>query len=257
LEALDEHDLSFEPTSDVEDEEARLWREFKTDASVDARARLFTRHLDFAMRLAKRHYLDRRSGDIELADLRQLASAGLLEAIDHFDPDRGVPFRGYARRRIAGSILDGISHMSELREQLSFQKRARRERVKSLVSGEMSASSVMDALGALVDIAAGLAIGFMIEGATGDDGAVEIDPAPSAYESLEWKQTLKGLMAEIDALPEKEQFIVREHYLSGLAFDQIGQALGLSKGRISQLHRAAIGRLRDRLAKGEPFFVKK
>ena len=113
-------------------DEAALWQAVRSKASPPARERLFSLYSDFAGRIARRHFMDRRTGDIQQDDLRQLAYAGLLEAIDRFDPDRGIPFRGYAARRISGSILDGLAKMSEVREQISFRNRARAERVRSL-----------------------------------------------------------------------------------------------------------------------------
>ena len=62
----------------------------------------------FARMIAARHFRGRRTGDIEFAELSQLAFIGLLEAIDHYDPAVGVPFRRYAGRRISGAMLDGL-----------------------------------------------------------------------------------------------------------------------------------------------------
>ena len=85
------------------DEEAGLWADLRGHRSAAARERLFTLHFPFARQMAKRHFFDRTGGDIEFADLCQLASAGLLESIDRFDPAAAVPFRAYAARRITGA----------------------------------------------------------------------------------------------------------------------------------------------------------
>ena len=119
------------PPSEDGGGEAALWREFKATGSNLVRQKLFDLHIAFARQIAAKHFLDRKSGDIEFSDLSQLAYTGLLEALDRFDPARGVPFRPYARRRISGSILDGLVHMSELREQMSFRQRARKERLSA------------------------------------------------------------------------------------------------------------------------------
>ena len=86
--------------SESREDEAALWREYATGGSASARQKLFDLHHAFARRIAVKHFLDRKSGDIELADLCQLAFTGLLEALDRYDPDRGIPFRGFARRRM-------------------------------------------------------------------------------------------------------------------------------------------------------------
>src|SRR5205814_8931097 len=136
-----------------------LWAELRQTGSTDARERLFAMHAGFARKIAARHRID-RSGDIEMMDLRQLAYAGLLEAIDRYDPHKGAPFRVYAARRITGSVLDGIAKASEMREQISLRKRLRRERVHSL-AGSARKPSGADAMQALAEIAIGLALGFM------------------------------------------------------------------------------------------------
>jgi RNA polymerase sigma factor for flagellar operon FliA len=234
------------------DEEAELWLRVRT-GSAEAREAMFDRHAGFARQIAARQYRDRTRGDLELFELRQLAYAGLLEAIDRFDPDRGVPFRGYASRRITGSVLDGIAQASEVREQVAFKGRLRAERVRSLAPEDVDAMGASDAMQALAELAAGLAIGFLLDGGltAGEEAA---DPAPSAYESLAWRETVQGLRAAMDDLPEKEQLIIRQHYLHGVAFELIARLLGLSKGRVSQLHKAAIERLRKRLG-SRPEFV--
>ncbi len=207
--------------------------------------------------MAKRHFFDRPGGDIELPDLHQLASAGLLEAIDRYDPDLGAPFRAYAARRISGSVLDGIAKMNEVRGQISFRNRMRRERARSLIVQNADTGSAGEAAKALTELTVGLALGFMLESA----GLAAVDDQPdnraTAYDSLAWKQTVNLLDAELAQLPEREQTIIRQHYIDGLTFDQIGALLGISRGRVSQLHRAALEGLRRRLPHSGDFHLER
>jgi RNA polymerase sigma factor for flagellar operon FliA len=237
------------------DEEAGLWPQIRA-GSAAAREAMFERHAAFARQIAARQFRDRTRGDLELTELRQLAYAGLLEAIDRFDPERGVPFRGYASRRITGSVLDGIARASEVREQIAFKSRLRAERVRSLAPEDADQLNASDAMRALAELAAGLAIGFLLDGGMAADEETA-DRSPSAYEGLAWKETVRGLRDALDELPEREQLIVRQHYLHGVAFDLIAKLLGLSKGRVSQLHREAIGRLRRRLGTRPDFVLQR
>jgi RNA polymerase sigma factor for flagellar operon FliA len=233
-----------------EDREAGLWRDWRERGSMRAREQLFALHAAFARQVARRHYLDGPGGDIEFQDLHQLACAGLLEAIDRYDPTHGVPFRGYAARRISGSVLDGIARTSEVREQISYRSRVRRERMRSIAAAPVPAAApVADALGALVEAAVGLALGFMLEGTSLYRREGEAAQLPNAYESLAWKNMVARMMRELSGLPQREQAILRHHYLDGMAFDQIAGLLGLTKGRISQLHKTAIALLGKRLAR--------
>ena len=235
------------------DPETALWAAFRQTGSPAAREKLFAVHFDFARKIARRQWLDRRSGDIEFQDLCQLASAGLLEAIDRYDPAQGVPFPPYAARRITGSIIDGIGKMSEVREQISFRNRARRDRVRSLAVAGAENLAADEALRALTELAIGLALGCMLDGAGLYVAEGERDTRANAYESLAWKDTIRRMMQEVASLPEREQLIIRHHYIGGLTFDQIGAVLGLTKGRISQMHQAAIALLRKRLRNAGDF----
>jgi RNA polymerase sigma factor for flagellar operon FliA len=226
-----------------------LWADFKSRGSKPARERLFLRFMTFARAIARRHYRERSWGDLELADMNQHAYTGLLEALDRFDPALGVPFRAFAAHRISGSIRDGIGRTNELREQLSWRRRVRRERLQSLSEQVPEAAAPIEKL---AEIAAGLALGFMLEGthlfveedaSAGRGSAI----AATAYDSAVWSETVSRLHEELSALPERERTILRQHYAGGLNFDQLASLLSISKGRVSQLHRAALALLRKRL----------
>jgi len=227
-----------------------LWASFKKNGSAPARERLFLRHSPFAQNIARRHYREQSRGDIELADLVQLAYAGLLEALDRFELQYGTPFRAFAAHRISGSIRDGIVRMNEVREQMSWRNRVRRERVDSLANIPADQMGTSDAMAKMAEIAVGLALGFMLEG-TGlfehgesNDGVAH---SKTGYESLAWKEIVDQLHIELSALPEREHAILRQHYIDGMSFDHLAALLAVSKGRISQLHRGALNRLRKRM----------
>lgn len=222
-----------------------MWRQARA-GSAAARQTLFGLHRDLARRIARRHFRSRALSDVELADLDQLAFVGLLEAIDRYDPEQGVPFSAYARRRIAGAVLDGLAKMSEVGQQVSFRARLQRERVRSLAPADPMALASSEAMNSLIELAVELAVGFMLE------AGVYIEPdaasnAQNAYESLAWSDSVRHLVREVEGLQEREKTVVTEHYFNGLAFEQIASLLQLSKGRIAQLHKSAITRLRKRL----------
>ena len=232
--------------------ETLLWAALRESGEPATREALFERHAGFARNIARRHFREQSRGDLDLHDIQQLAYAGLLEAIDRYDPCLGAPFRPFAAHRISGSIRDGLMRMSEVREQISWRHRARRERLKSLSQAGIGEMDTSQAMAKLAEIATGLALGFMLEG-TGlfvedeaDDAAAPVASA-SAYDSVVWKETVARLQAELSALPDRERTILREHYMSGVSFDNLATLLGISKGRVSQLHRAALTLLRKRM----------
>jgi len=245
-----------------EAEEDDLWRMMRGVAQDEARHRLFDHYAGFARSLAWKAYQRRSQGDLELEDLRQLASTGLIEAIERFDPNRGIDFRVYAGRRISGSISDGIARSSEMRRQQSARARKRKERVRALLPERgVDGLSSRDALDALVELAMGLAVGMMLE----DTGLYvdEAEPAigraarTSAYDSAAWQELTARLAHEIDELPEREAMILKKHYLDSLDFETLARLMALSKGRISQLHRSALATLRKRLARRGHFSLER
>lgn len=223
--------------------EASLWRRFRYEREARCREQIFTRYRGLARSIAVRQLRARPRNGVELNDMEQFAYEGLLVAIDRFDPLRGIPFGAFARRRILGSIADGAARMNEIDAQYSYRRRVEAERLRSIAAE----GGKTGALGALADLAAGLAIGLILEGTSliePEDGA---DRRPNAYESLAWRQLQAQLTQEIDRLPEREAAIIRQHYENGVSFTQIAKLLDLSKGRVSQLHANALAKLRTRM----------
>ena len=172
----------------------------------------------------------------------QLASQGLLEAIDRFDPVRGIPFQVFARYRISGAIRDGLAQSSEGAAQYSFQRRIEAERLRSLREAE--ANTADDALNKLTQHAVGLAIGFILGEVASVEALTEAEHPVDLYQSLTWREMLMSAKRAIERLPEKERVVIQQHYLKDVPFAQIADLLGLSRGRVSQLHRAGLERIR-------------
>lgn len=224
--------------------EASLWRRFRFEEDWHCRETLFNRYFVLAREIASRLFRRRPAQRFEHGDFDQFAFEGLLHAIDRYDPLRGIPFGAYARRRIAGNIADGIAAMSEIDAQLSHRHRIEQERLRSFNT------TGTDALAILSELALGLALGLMLDG-TGLIGGDDVpDRRPDAYESLAWRETQALLASEVARLPDQERVVIRQHYEHGLPFVQVARLLDLSAGRISQLHRAALERLRKRLRTG-------
>lgn len=235
------------------DRRSDIWARYNDDSRAELRLEIFDAYLPFARAIARRHFLD-RSSDIERADLEQLAYAGLLEAIDRFDPKRGAPFESFAAPRVAGSIVDGLAHLSERREQLAYNRRVEKERTRSLgIAAPPEGLSAAEAMAALAELAIGTALSFMLE----ETGLVANETTPdhrsNAYESAAWKDLIGRLATEVASLEDRERAVIHRHYQDGLAFAVIGALLGISTGRVSQIHRAALTRLRKRLLSARQF----
>ena len=228
-----------------------LWRDRRGEGAEAARQRLAAHYRPFARMLAARCYRHRFSLELEFDDYAQCAMLGLLEAIERFDPTQNVAFESFAGSRITGAVLDGVESLSEKQRQIATRTRARRERTASLQAGGATDVVATTPLQRLADIAVGLAIGFMLENAAVYVDGEATDPVATPYERLEMEQLRRRILELVDRLPDAERRVVRHHYLQQIPFDQIAQSCGLTKGRISQIHRAALERLRRLVAAGD------
>ncbi|RZA18363.1 MAG: sigma-70 family RNA polymerase sigma factor [Proteobacteria bacterium] len=226
--------------------EAALWRDHAVRAGAKTRQRLFDHYRTFARRLAQSQFRKRKEGNFDLGDIEQLAYEALIQSVDRFEPYKSVPFEAFARMRINGHIANGLAQTSEAAAQYRYRQRAERDRLRSLHN---PADALADPIAALSSLSAAIAIGLMLE--ADFSSAVEAipDPAPSAYDSLAWNELHGQVHQLIDALPDQEAYVVQQHYRNDVSFQQIAVLMGLSNGRVSQIHRAALQRLRGRLAK--------
>lgn len=226
------------------DDEAQCWAAWRERRDLEARERLVLRHLDFARIIAGKLYARRTTDEIAFDEYFQLGSVGLLEAVDRYDPDLGASFRTYASHRIEGTILSGLEALTERRRQIALKRRTGQERLNSL-DGKTDAPRE-DAFSRLASIAVGLAVGFMLDEA----GLYQVEDASygdNTYTACEIRQLQRRLLKLTKELPERESKIIVSHYFQQVPFDEIAKALGLTKGRVSQLHKRAIGMLRDGL----------
>lgn len=226
--------------------EAALWRRLRFDKDAACREMLFGRFTPLARIIARAEYRRRPPYGLDRADFEQLAFGGLLESIDRYDPLRGPPFEAFARPRIRGAIADGIARSNERAAQFSARQRIESERLQSLMSGDPRAGE--DALAQLAELAGALAIGLIAGNTTLGAPGVE---GLGAYEGLAWRDMQVRVLEEIDDLTGAERTVMQQHYVNDVPFNEIARLLNLSKGRIAQIHRAALMRLRTRLRRKE------
>lgn len=250
------------PSSDEED--FRLWREYKETSNPTIRERIILKYSSFVKYVAGRMAINLPS-NVDYDDLVSYGIFGLLDSIDKFDPDRNVKFKTYAKTRIRGAILD------ELRV-LDWTPRSIRQKGKQLekamaeleahLGREPTDEEVSAQLGMTVkelhrlyeDTKQSLMMSL-------DEGDPEGEGNVSRKDFLEDVQLitpeknaerneLKRILAEeIAKLSERERLVIVLYYFEQLTSKEIGKILGVSDSRISQLHTKAVLRLRGRLAK--------
>lgn len=249
------------PARPLSAEEASRWLRWREKGDLQARESLIHEHLPHARMLAALHYARRVGDETSFDEYLQWASLGLIEAFDRFDPARGVLFRTYASPWIRGRIQDGLDASTEKYRQLEVRRRLRQDRmidVKALADERKSdgKASPAELFRYLAEVGVGLAIGVLLEG-TGMHADTESEAAgtgaESAYRSLELRQLCEHVRACVARLEPQEQNVIQSHYVDDELFGDIAQRLELSKGRVSQIHRRALGRLRQMLGEGTSF----
>jgi RNA polymerase sigma factor for flagellar operon FliA len=234
-----------EPTD--QDRTAALWASHVARPDGAARAALVHAYQRFARILAAQSYGRRTTDAIEFDEYLQYAQVGLLEAIDRFEPARGIKFETFASMRITGAILNGLSRASELHEQLAVRKRVLTQRATALVDEYDAPSTTGDVFARLAEAAVGLAIGFMLEG-SGMFQENEERGADTSYSRIELRQLREHVRAAVSQLSERQRQVIQAHYLHNEPFEQVAERLKLSRGRVSQLHTEGLKRLRTLLA---------
>ena len=231
-----------------------LWDRLRRRGDADARAALIESYRPFARKLAATLYGRRIDDDIGFDDYHQWALLGMIESIDRFDPGQGAKFETFASRRMQGCVLDGIESTTEKQRQIAARRRLRSSRladVRTLAGADVSTLRDDDLLGYLSEVGMGIAVSMMLEGTGMVETPASVDAIPDGnYERAELRLVRGSLQASIGLLSKQEQNVIRSHYLDDHPFDDIAARLQLTKGRISQLHRQALGKLRQSLGAG-------
>lgn len=194
---------------------------------------------------------------VDTGDLVSAGVFGLMNAIDKFDPANGAKFETYAIPRIRGAILDGLRALDWVPRSVRSRSRSVQDAIAALehqlgrtpTDEEISAElkiSVEELEKWLSDIAAG-SVGPLDHVAM-DNTAAEADAQIQPGRAMEEGELRAAMRAEISKLPEREQAILILYYEDGLTLAEIGEALGVTESRISQIHTKAVLQLRSRLA---------
>jgi len=236
-------------------EETGLWNAFLSDRSPDTRNLLIQRYMHTAQRIAASMFAQRPFYELEFSDYLQYARVGLLEAIDKYNPARGATFQTYAGYRIKGSILNGIEANSELAAQSAFRRRVLKERVVSVQQVlEKDSSEQEDPFEILARTAIDLALGHVLEEPLTDQ-VISTDAAHDPYRSCELKMLSDRLRLIVDALPERERNVIKGHYFEHVDFQKLASRMGVTKGRVSQLHARGLTLVREACRQMENFDV--
>ncbi|WP_240323246.1 MULTISPECIES: FliA/WhiG family RNA polymerase sigma factor [Amycolatopsis] len=239
-----------------------VWRKFRTCPEQRLRERLVLHYAPLVKYVAGRVGTGLPT-HVDVSDLIQSGIFGLIDAIEKFEPERGLRFETYAMQRIRGAILDDLrsqdwvprvvrSRAREVERALErLGGRLRRTPTDTEVAAELGitleelrdlySQLQLTSVVALEDLmAAGRESGSLVDTLPDDDA---IDPVAVLVD----RDNRRQLAEAIAQLTERDRIVVSLYYFERLTLAEIGRVLGVTESRVSQLHTRAVLRLRARL----------
>ena len=224
--------------------EMGMWYRFYRQRNEKSRGELIEFYLPLVKRITTYIYHKRATSEVEFEDYYHFGVVGLLESIDRYQMDGRAIFSTYATYRIRGAVYSGLAKLTEKRAQSDYRNKLLQERIEFL----QETTDRHEAFEEVVNLTIGLALGYLIEGSyMPDKKSFYRDNHP--YKNNELDALNRHIRSTIDALPEKENIVVTYDYFNSVSFDAIRHILELTKGRITQLHKSALARIRKALKK--------
>jgi len=253
----------------VADEDTQaLWRQYKKTKDQAVRDRLILTYAPLVKYVAGR-LGSGLPAHVDENDLVSYGLLGLIGAIERFDPDRDIKFETYAIARIKGSIIDELRAMDWVPRSVRSRARDIERAIAELERKLMRAPTdeeISEKLGITTDelddslseigrssIAALDELWTISSGSGGGDQVALIDTiedtqGPEPQSELAQTELKEALGEAIARLPEREKLVVTLYYYEELTLREIGEVLGVTESRVSQLHTKAILRLKARLS---------
>lgn len=248
--------------ADVEAGIVALWQAYGRDRNATLRDRLILHYAPLVK------YVAGRVGTglpphVDVADLVQSGVFGLWDAIDRFEPERGLKFETYAMQRIRGAILDDLraqdwvprtvrSRAREVERALErLETRLQRSATDAEVAAELGSTvTELRDLYAQLQLTSVIALDELISVGRGGTSIAETLPDETADEPGALLDSLESrrLLAEaISQLTDRDRVVVSLYYFENLTLAEIGRVLGVTESRVCQLHTRAVLRLRSKM----------
>ncbi len=242
-----------------------LWRRYKSTSDERARERLVVAYSPLVKYVAGRMSSGLPS-HVEEGDLISYGLGGLISAIERFDLTREIKFETYAITRIRGAIIDELRNLDWVprsvrararqieRVNMKLEARFQRAPTDEEMAGELEVT-VDEFQESLLQISNSTIVAldelWNVQDATGDqvsllDTLPDRD-APDPEQLIDQSELRDRIADAIAALPEREKLVVALYYYENLTLREIGEVLGVTESRVSQLHTKAVLRLRSKL----------
>lgn len=241
-----------------------LWQTYVASRKPETRERLILHYAPLVKKVVGRMGL-RPDGPIEWDDLINYGVLGLMDAVERYEPERGITFETFATLRIRGAVLDALRQIDPLGRLARRRVRSAQEAIQRLTLelGRVPRDEeVAEAIGLTLDqyqqvlLDASFAIVSLdqpVRESGGDNqplhlaDVVEDPDAIDAMEQVEEEELRERLVQAIRSLPEREQILLSLYYFEGLTMREVAEVMDISQTRVCQLHARAIMNLKAML----------
>jgi len=242
-----------------------IWTKFAKDKNPELRGELITVYAPLVRFVVGRLGIPPTSL-LESEDLVSYGMIGLINAIDRFDPSRGVRFEAFASARIRGAVIDqlrslnwlprsAISRVRQIESALAAleQKLGRPAKEKEVaeeigVSTDRYRQILLEMNSTVLSLDAPLGSPSQDDEVTSLSELLEDQTAPGPVEQAEQQELTEMLSTAIKSLPEREKLLLALYYQQELTMKEISKILSVSESRVCQLHMQAVMRLRGSLS---------
>lgn len=249
----------------INKETENLWNEYCKTRDVDLRNQIILKYVYLV-----KHVVNRMWGIYsyrkQMEDMISCGVLGLIDAIDRYDPSRGVKFETYAYFRIRGEIIDQIRKSDWIPKNIRLQTKKIEQTMAILedkLGRQPSEQEIADRLcikledfhRILGQIHTYTVISLDEHLSDAVSTSVLLADTTESPERSAGNNEMKEVLTKaIETLPEKEKTVVSLYYFEEMNLKEIGAVLGVSESRISQIHTKALMRMKNRLARHKEIF---
>lgn len=229
-----------------------LWKRYKATGDPELRNRLVLQYSPIVKYVAGRVAVGLPSS-VDRNDLVSDGVFGLIDAIDKFDPERGLQFQTYAVQRIRGAIVDALRGSD-------WVPRSVRDKIRGIQQAQSALEARLARTPTEEEIAAELQVPVETLretlGKASRASLTSLDELggadPSGAEAVEdpWADDdMRAVLVDaVKDLPERDQVLVALYYFEGFTLAEVGQVLSVTESRVCQLHTRITLALRGKLA---------
>lgn len=244
----------------------QLWQEYKEQGSQLAKDKLLAEYSPLVKYTAQRMAVNLPKS-VEIGDLIGTGVLGLIKAVETFDPSLGFKFETFATHKVRGAILDDLRALDWVPRSVRQKSRKIQQAYATLeqrlgrvpYDDEVALELGLN-MGEFEDLLSDVAPATIISldeslpDTHGDSKTLTVldtieDPQGcNPLKEMSFRETKNILKDAIGQLPEKERLVIALYHYEELTLKEIGEVLGITESRVSQIHSKAMLKLRARVA---------